>query len=94
MFYKSCFREILTTWKWLKLAIQYLYLTIAKNPSNRLFSHQILVAMPTLALQVTALSQLASTVNHSVDYGQVDVIGIIITVVSSHITTANGSVNY
>ena len=42
-------------------------------------------------LQVTPLAQLACS-NHSVDYGQVDIIGIIITVLSSNITTANGSV--
>ena len=42
-------------------------------------------------VQVTPLAQLASS-NHSVDYGQVDITGIIITVLSSNITTANGSV--
>ena len=43
---------------------------------------------------MTPLAYLAGShiVNHSVDYGQVDVVGLIITVVSSHITTANGSV--
>ena len=44
-------------------------------------------------LQVTKLAHLASSCgNHSIDYGQVDIIGIIVTVVSSHVTTANGSV--
>ena len=44
-------------------------------------------------LQVTPLAHLASSHgNHSIDYGQVDIIGIIVTVVSSHVATANGSV--
>ena len=49
------------------------------------------VTVNIVGVQVTPLAHMASS-NHSIDYGQVDIVGIIITVLSSHITTANGLV--
>ena len=43
-----------------------------------------------MSLQVTPFAQLGGDMTPA--YGQVDIIGLVITIVSSHITTANGSV--